>query len=95
MTCARLLGGLLHGTLLHHRHPRRDADHNARTKDNAAPDHLLNEEAQHALRNVIVRDNAVAQRADRDDIAGRAPDHLPRLLSDREHLICVAVHRDY
>ena len=95
MPRTRLFGSLLYGTLLHHRHTRRDADHDARAEDDAAPDHLFDEEAQHALRNVIVGDDTVAQRPDRNDVSGRTPDHLPRLLTDREHLIRIAVHRDY
>ena len=93
MARARLLSGFLYGTLLHHRHPRGDADHDARTEDNAASDHLVDEEAQHALRDVIVRNHAVAQRADGDDIAGRTSDHLPCLLADGEHLIRITVDR--
>ena len=95
MACTRLLGSFLHGTLLHHCHARRDTDHNAWTEDNTAPDHLFDKEAQHTLRNVIVRNNAVAQGTDRDNVTGRTPDHLPCLLTDGEYLIRVAVDRDY
>ena len=91
----RAPAGLLDGALLHHRHARGDADHDARAKDNTASDHLLDKKAHHALGNVIVCDNAVTQRPDRNNIAGRTPDHLPRLLTNRQHLIRVAIHRDH
>jgi hypothetical protein len=90
----RLLGGLLHGTLLDHRHPRGDTDHDARAEDDAAPDDFFDEETEHTLRDVVIRDHTVAQRAYGNDVAGRAPDHAARILSDGEHLIRVAVDGD-
>ena len=93
MACTCLLGGFLYGALLHHRHPRRDADHNARTEDNAASNYLVDEEAQHTLRNVVICNDAAAQRTDGNDVAGRPPDHLPRFFANSKHLVCIAIHR--
>ena len=95
MACARLFRRLLHRALLHHRAARRDADHDARPEHKAMPDDLLNEMAQHALRDVVVGDHALLERTDRDDIARRAADHAARLLADREHLVRILVDRDH
>ena len=40
----------------------------------------LQQQADHALGDVEVGDGALAQRAHGDDVAGRAADHLPRLV---------------
>src|SRR5207247_630483 len=47
---------------------------------------FLDEVVEHALGDLEVRDHAVAQGADCDDIGGRAPDHLFRLDPDLEDL---------
>lgn len=91
---ASLLSSFLYGALLDHRAARRDADHDARTEDKAAADDLLDEVTQHALRDVVVRDDALAQRTDGDDVARRAADHAARLLADGENAVRVLVHRD-
>ena len=42
-----------------------------------------------------VGDRAAAQRADGDDVARRATDHLPRLLTHRQNVLRAAVERDH
>jgi len=90
---ARLLGRFLHSALLNHRAAGRDADHDARAEDEAVADDLFNEMAQHALRDVVIGDDALLQRTDGDDVARRAADHAARLLANREHAVRVLVHR--
>ena len=41
----------------------------------------------HLFRNVEIGDNAIAQRPDRLNIAGGAPQHHLRLVANREHLL--------
>ena len=54
----------------------------------------LEEQPDHALGDLEVGDRAAAQRPHGDDVAGRAPDHLPRLVAHREHVLGPAVERD-
>ena len=54
----------------------------------------LEQQADHALRDLEVGDRAAAQWPHRDDVARRAADHLPRLLTHREHVLRAAVERD-
>ena len=89
---ARLLCRFLHGTLLDGCDARGDADHDARAKNEALARDLLDEEADHALRHLIVGDDARAQRPNRRNIARRPPDHAARLLADRQDASRVAVH---
>ena len=53
-----------------------------------------NSKPDQALRDLEVGDRATAQRPHRDDVAGRAPDHLPRVVPHREHVLAAAVERD-
>ena len=48
------------------------------------------EVAEHRLGDLEVGDDAVAQRADRDDVARRAAEHLLGFVADREHLLAAA-----
>ena len=61
----------------------------------AALVHLLDEVAEHLLADVEVGDDAVLQRADGLDVAGRAPDHPLRLGADRERAAVARVDRDH
>ncbi len=56
---------------------------------------LLDEVAQHALGGVEIRDDAVLERTDRDDVAGRAADHPLRLGPDGEDARRGGVYRDH
>ena len=55
----------------------------------------LEQQPDHPLRDLEVGDRAAAQRPHRDDVARRAADHLPRLLTHREHVLRAAVERDH
>ena len=54
----------------------------------------LEQHPDQALGDLEVGDRAAAQRPDRDDVARRAADHLPRVVPEREHLVGAAVHGD-
>jgi hypothetical protein len=69
------VAGILDCALLDAGDARGDADDEARLGEVTALVHLLDEVAQHALRGVEVGDDAVLQRTDRHDVAGRASDH--------------------
>jgi hypothetical protein len=73
----------------------RDADHDPRVNELFAVMHLLNEEAQHLFGGVEVGDDAVFERSDGEDIAGRAAEHLLGLDADRQDLPEVAVDRNH
>ena len=64
---------------------RRHADHDPRPVEpaDAGP---LQQQADHALGDVEVGDGALAQRAHGHDVAGRAADHLPRLVAHGQHV---------
>ena len=57
--------------------------------------HLLDEVAEHLLGDVEVGDDAVLQRANGGDRAGRAAEHPLRLDSDGVHLAAAGVDRDH
>ena len=80
---AGVLGRLLHGPLLDAGDARRHADHHAGL-DPAAAVHLLDEVAEHLLADLEVGDDAVLQRPDGLDVAGRAADHPLGLEPDRD-----------
>ena len=61
---------------------RRDAD-------------ALQQQPDHPLGDVEVGDRTAAQRPHGDDVAGRAPDHLPRLAAGRQHLAGLPVEGDH
>ena len=85
--------GFEHRALLDVGDRRRHADQHPRPLQ-ARDAGALEQQADHALRDLEVGDRAAAQRADGDDVAGRAPDHLPRLVAHREHVVGAAVQRD-
>ena len=72
---------------------RRHADDDLGPGEAADAD-ALEQQADHPLGDLEVGDRAAAQRAHGDDVAGRAPDHLPRLVARGEHLAGLAVERD-
>ena len=53
----------------------------------------LEQHADQALGDLEVGDGAAAQGPHRDDVAGRASDHLPGVVTEREHLVRPRVHR--
>ena len=55
---------------------------------------FLNEVIQHALRHFEIGDDAIFHRADRNDVTGRAAEHLLRFFADCFHLAGVLVERD-
>ena len=55
----------------------------------------LEEQPDHALRDIEVGDRTTAQRTHRDDVARSAADHLPRFLAHRQHVLRAAVERDH
>ena len=55
----------------------------------------LQQQADHALGDVEVGDGALAQRAHGDDVAGRAPDHLPGLVAHGQHVAGLLVEGDH
>ena len=79
--------------LLHSGDARRYAHDDARVRE-AVLVHLLNEVAEHLLRDVEVGDHAVLQRADRLDRAGRSSEHALRLDADGVHFAGALVDRD-
>ena len=91
---ARAPRGFEHGPLLDVRDGRRHADQHPRAIQ-AVDAGALEQQPDHALRDVEVGDRAAAQGPHRDDVAGRAADHLPRLLPHREHVLRAAVERDH
>ena len=54
----------------------------------------LHQQTDHALCDVEVGDGAATQGPHRHDVAGRAPDHLPRLVAHRQHVSRAAVQGD-
>jgi hypothetical protein len=90
---ARAQAGLLDRALLDPGHAGRHAHHHARVRP-AVLVHLLDEVPEHLLGHVEVRDDAVLQRADRLDRAGRAAQHPLRLDADGVHLGGARVDRD-
>ena len=72
---------------------RRHADDDLRTGEAADAD-SLQQQPDHPLGDLEVGDRPAAQRAHGDDVAGRAPDHLPRLAPGGQHLAGLAVEGD-
>ena len=88
-------GGVAHGALLDLGHARRDAEEHPRSRDE--PDPIVDpvhEVLDHLLGDVEVADDAVAQRADRDDVRGCPADHPLRLGADRQHPAGLGVDGD-
>jgi hypothetical protein len=57
--------------------------------------HLVHEVLDHLLGDVEVADDAVTQRADRDDAGRRAAEHALRLGTDGQHAARFLVDRDH
>ena len=72
---------------------RRHADHDLRAGEPADAD-ALQQQPDHPLGDLEVGDRAAPQRPHRDDVAGRAADHLPRLAAGGQHLAGLAVEGD-
>mgnify|MGYP003694754801 CR=1 FL=1 len=88
---ARLVACLLDRALLHPGDAARHRHHHPRLGQVAAPVHLLDEIAQHALGHVEVGDDPVLERPDRHDVAGRPADHPFGFHPDRHDLAGVGV----
>ena len=87
--------GLPDGALLDLGDARGNAIDDARAHQRATVVRLADEVAQHRLGDLEVGDHAVLHRADGDDVAGRAAEHLLGLLADREHLVGAAAVLDH
>src|SRR5262249_60940493 len=81
---ARRLRRLAHRPLLDLGHAEGHADDDAGPHQGLAVVDLLDEVAQHRLRDLEVSDDAVLERPDGVDVAGRAPEHALGLGADRE-----------
>ena len=88
------VGRVHDGALLHLGDLARHADDNARVHHHLAVVRLVDEVVQHLLGLPEVRDDAVLHGLDRDDVAGRAAEHLLGFLADGLDLVGVAVDRD-
>ena len=85
---------VLHRAPLDLRDLRRHADDDARPQPAAALVRLADEVRQHLLGRLEVGDDAVLHRLDRGDVAGRAAEHLLRLVADRLDAAVDLVQRD-
>ena len=84
--------GVADGALLHLGDARRDAEQHPRPGDHADPVvDLVDEVLDHLLGHVEVADDAVAQRADRDDVGRRPADHPLGLRADRQDALGLGV----
>src|SRR5207237_5591111 len=79
----RAIRAVLDRAALDLRDLRRHADDDARTDEPLALVRLADEIAEHPLRRLEVRDDAVAHRLDGGDVARRAAQHLLRLDANR------------
>ena len=88
---AGALGRFLDGAALDGGGAGGHADHDLRMGEAAAIVHLRDEVLDHRLGNFEVGDDAVAQRADRLDVAGGTTQHHLGLFADRENLPLAAL----
>ena len=86
-------GGVGDGATLNLGDRRGHADDHLRPGEPADTD-SLQQEADHPLGDLEVGDRPAAQRPHGHDVAGGAPDHLPRLASGGEHLTGLPVEGD-
>jgi hypothetical protein len=86
-------GCLEYCALLDVRDRRRYANEHARPVE-ARHTRTLEQHAEEAFGDLEVRDRAAAKGPDGNDVPGRAADHLPRLVTDGEHLVGAVVERD-
>ena len=87
-------GGIGDGPPLDLGDRRRHADDDLRAREAADAD-PLQQQPDHPLGDLEVGDRPAAQRSHGDDVAGRPPDHLPRLAAGRQHLAGLAVEGDH
>lgn len=92
---ARVQQDVDEGVLLRLGHAGRDAHDDARSGEQALGQHTVQEEAEHGVRQLKIRDGALLQRANRHDIAGRAADHALGIVPDGQHLLGGALNGDY
>ena len=90
-----LVPGFFHRALLHAGDPARHGHHQPRLGEVPVPVHLLDEVAQHPLGDVEVGDDAILERPDGHDVAGRPADHPFGLHADRDDLAVVRVERHH
>ncbi len=83
---------LAHGALLDAGDARGHADHDPRTHQLAPVVGALDEVAEHRLGDLEVGDDAVLDRADRLDRAGRAAEHQLGILAHRKHLLATVLN---
>jgi hypothetical protein len=88
---AGALGGLLDGAAFHGSRTRRHADHDLGMGEGTTVVNLRDEMLDHRLGDFEIGDDAVAQRPDRLDVAGRAAEHHLGLFANREHLALAAL----
>ena len=72
-------------------HAARNADNDAGLDEGKADD-LFQELLEHFFRHLIVGDHTVAQRAHRNDVARRPPEHIAGSRADLKHLACIFIH---
>ena len=72
----------------------RNGNDDVRFHDVEPPRRLRDEIREHCFRDVVIRDDAVFERAVRDDLVRRAADHFLRLGADREHGVVRTRERD-
>ena len=89
-----LVGGVLHRAALDFRDAGGNAYHHARLDEPAARNDLLDEILDHLFRHVRIRDDAVPQGADGDDIPGRFPEHAFGFGSDGDDALGAAFDGD-
>ena len=82
-----LSAAFLDGAALDRGRARGHADDDQRAGEAAAVVHLADEVLDHLLGDFEVGDDAVAQRADGLDVAGRAAQHHLGLVADGQHLL--------
>ena len=88
------VGGIHDGALFHLGDFAGHADDDSRMHQHFSAVRFLNEVIQHALGDLEVGDHTVLHGLDGDDVAGRAPQHLFRLLANRLYLAIVLVDGD-
>ena len=71
-----------------------DDDPRSRAKEGAFSVHLLDEMPKHRLGDFKVRNHAIFQWADRDDVSRGASEHSLRLVADGQHTIGARLHCD-
>ena len=76
-------------------HAGGNGQHHAGTAEEALADDHAHEVAEHGVGQLKVADHALAQRAQRQHIAGRAADHSIGLRAHSQHLLAHALNGDY